>query len=117
MVLLDQLSLRTLSHTAQDPNRQAPFPLLADRVVILNAVEYLLLCIISYRTSIDKHRISKLWIFGQVVTIHLHDRRHDFAIGYVHLAAIGLNINTLFVKGRSGFRVRRLVSRHKRTIK
>ena len=64
MVLLDQLSLRTLSHTAKDANGHIPLALLANRVVILNAVEYLLLCIISYRTSIDKHRISKLWIFG-----------------------------------------------------
>ena len=75
-------------------------------MVVLQAVEYLLLGIVTYRAGIEQDGISQLGVLREVEAVHLHDGGDDLAIGDVHLTAIGLDVDALDHWGRCGFRVR-----------
>ena len=100
MVLLDELLLGTLSHTAEDTDDDTSALLATNRVIVSDAVEDFLLGIVAHGAGIEEDRISQLGVFGQVEAVHLHDRSHDFAVGYVHLTAISLYVDTARRGGR-----------------
>ncbi len=66
--------------------------LTAQRVEHLEAPVNLLLGIVAYRTSIQKDGICLVKRLCRLVACHLHDAGYDLRVGYVHLAAVCLNI-------------------------
>ena len=100
VVLLDQLPLSTLRHTAEDADDDTAALLAADGVIVSDAVENFLLGIVAHRAGIEEDSIGQLRVFGQVKAVHLHDGCDDFAVGDIHLAAIGLYIDAAGGGGR-----------------
>ena len=74
--------------------RAARTLLAADRVIVGDTVEDLLLSVVPDRARVEEDGIGQLGVFRQVEAVHLHDRSDDFAIGDIHLTAVGLDVDT-----------------------
>ena len=59
------------------------------------AVQDFLFGIVAYGTGIHEYGIGFLQIVARGIACHLHDGCDNFTVGYVHLAAIGLDIEFL----------------------
>ena len=87
MMLLYELILHTLGHTAQyaDNNLAA---LLLQAVQKLQPADNLLFGIIPDGTGIQEYGISLIHILRQFITRHTHHAGYNLAVSYIHLAAV-----------------------------
>ena len=107
MMIRYQIILYPFGHTTQYPHNQALF-LFLQRVEKLQAVQDLLLRIVTDRTSVHKHSVSLFQRFSYGITRHLHHRCNHLTVGYVHLAAVCFDKQLLVVISHfsCGFKVR-----------
>ena len=93
MVLREQAFLHSLCHAAQHTYDEAT--LATHGVKCLKAVHDFLFGIVAHGTSIKKHGIGFVHAFARLIISQTHHRRHHFAVGHVHLAAVGFYIEFL----------------------
>ena len=88
-MILDEVVFDALGHAAYHANDEfAPF--FAQSVQCFEAMENLLLRIVTYRTGVEQYQVGLVNAFADVVACDLEYRAYHFAVGQVHLAAICL---------------------------
>ena len=100
MMLTDEVVFHPFCHTAQHTDDKAGHAVLhtlalsplAKGIQFFQPMIDLVLCILAYRTGIQEDRIRLFHIVTCLIPRHLHDRSNHFGVGYIHLTAIGLNI-------------------------
>ena len=98
VVMLQQLLLGSLGHTAQDTDDEWLSRGLGLQSASALGIEGfqtvidLLFCIISYRARVEEHGICLVQFFGGLIASHLHHRGHHLGVSHIHLATIGFNI-------------------------
>ena len=102
MMVGNKVFLHPLGHTAQHAHNE-PAMLLPHRVEELQAVQNLLLGIIAHRTSIQKHGIGLVQRLGHRISGHFHNRRNQFTVCHIHLAAVRFDEQFLIVTGSCRF--------------
>ena len=103
VMVLDQVVLHALGHTAQHAENRLGvlgFGIVVGMAALLGEKRVetmidLVLGILAHRTGIEKHRVGIFFGVSGFVTGHLHDGGNDFGVGYIHLAAISLDIEFL----------------------
>ena len=90
VMLTDEHFLQALGHTADNADDQAALPLVAVGVQLVKARENLLFSIVAHRARVDENSIGLIDRLARLITCHLHYRGHHFAVGHIHLAAVGL---------------------------
>ena len=103
VMVLDQVVLHALGHTAQ--HAEDRLGIVGFRIVVgvtallsekrVKTMIDLVLGILAHRAGVEKHRVGIFFVVRGFVTGHLHDGGNDFRVGYIHLAAIGLDIEFL----------------------
>ena len=90
IVVLDEVILHSLSHTAQhtEDYLSALFLLSMEGV---EAMINLVFRILSDTACVKKNSISLFFFFTDFITSHLHHRGYYFAVSHVHLAAVSFN--------------------------
>ena len=105
MMVRNQIILHPFRHTAQYAYNQGLL-LFLQRVEKLQAVQNLLLRIVTDRAGIHKHCVGLFQRFGYRIARHLHHRSDHLTVRHVHLAAISLDKQLLVVISSCGFKVR-----------
>ena len=95
VVFCDEHILHALGHAANDAYEQPATTLATQGVELIEAGKDALLGIVAHRAGVDKYGIGLVEVLARVVTGHLHDRGHQLAVGHIHLASVGLQIQLL----------------------
>ncbi len=90
-VVPDEFLLHAFGHAAYHADYEAA-SLAAFGAERLQAAHYLLFGIVAYRAGVEQHRVGIVDFVGDCISCHLHDCGYDFAVGHVHLAAVGFYI-------------------------
>ena len=92
MVVLQEVVLDALCHTAQYAYDEAVLASFAFCGQGIQAMIDFLFGIVSYRAGVQKYGISLVQRLGRLIASHLHDTGHYLGVGYVHLTAVSLDI-------------------------
>ena len=102
VVLVEELLLDALGHAAEDADDEALLVLPQGMEILEAAVDFLL-GVVADGASVDEDGVGIGDDVRHFVAGHLHDGGDDFAVGDVHLAAVGFDVQFLFITLGSGF--------------
>ena len=89
-VLIDEFVFHAFGHTPDDANDKAALTFATQCVEGVESCEDSLLGIVAHAAGVDEYCIGGIKTFGCSISRHLHHTCHNFAVGNVHLAAVGL---------------------------
>ena len=97
--LVEQSRAEVLGHAAGDADDQVRVAALEPGEVP-EPPQHALLGVLADRAGVEDHRVGVLGTIGEAHARAQQHARHQFAVGHVHLAAVGLEEHTLHVARR-----------------
>ena len=91
VVVVYEVLLHALGHASEHAYYE-PLAAAARGVEGLEAVEYLLLGVVAHAARVEEYGVGFVEAVARVVAGHLHHGGHYFAVGHVHLAAVGFYV-------------------------